>query len=164
MVIQFWVIWFINDIVDYFKNLYKDENDKSFPCTTNNHWCIRIQSFQLIQLIPLIMLPAQLEHSECVNQLPLSNTERTKIPRLTIIRTSLLLSSCGLFYIFGEFFNSNINSTVFCDDIPYQGNFENTTTISFHLPIQGLIVVKQVVLFEFLELEHSKFNWNCKRS
>ncbi|KAM9979449.1 hypothetical protein ACTFIY_008694 [Dictyostelium cf. discoideum] len=58
-------------------------------------------------------------------------------PSLKRIDSSNVNTNGGLFYIFGEFFNSNINSTVFCDDNPYQGTFENTTTISFDLPIQG---------------------------
>ncbi|KAM9986294.1 hypothetical protein ACTFIY_010726 [Dictyostelium cf. discoideum] len=58
-------------------------------------------------------------------------------PSLKRIDASNVNTNGGLFYIFGEFFNSNINSTVFCDDNPYQGTFENTTTISFDLPIQG---------------------------
>ncbi|KAM9986274.1 hypothetical protein ACTFIY_010683 [Dictyostelium cf. discoideum] len=58
-------------------------------------------------------------------------------PSLKRIDASNVNRNGCLFYIFGEFFNSNINSTVFCDDIRYQGVFENTTTISFDLPIQG---------------------------
>ncbi|EAL73595.1 immunoglobulin E-set domain-containing protein [Dictyostelium discoideum AX4] len=58
-------------------------------------------------------------------------------PSLKRIDASNVNTNGGLFYIFGEFFNSNINSSVFCNDIPYQGIFENTTSIIFELPIQG---------------------------
>ncbi|KAM9962635.1 hypothetical protein ACTFIR_005551 [Dictyostelium discoideum] len=58
-------------------------------------------------------------------------------PSLKRIDASNVNTKGGLFYILGEFFNSNMNSSVFCSDIPYQGVFENTTTISFDLPIQG---------------------------
>ncbi|KAK5574824.1 hypothetical protein RB653_010078 [Dictyostelium firmibasis] len=43
----------------------------------------------------------------------------------------------GKFYILGEFIGPSLNSTVFCNDLEYQSNFENSTALSFDINIQG---------------------------
>ncbi|KAK5581516.1 hypothetical protein RB653_001551 [Dictyostelium firmibasis] len=43
----------------------------------------------------------------------------------------------GKFYIIGEFFSTNLNASVFCNDIEYKSFVENSTTISFDIIIPG---------------------------
>ncbi|KAK5574818.1 hypothetical protein RB653_010072 [Dictyostelium firmibasis] len=43
----------------------------------------------------------------------------------------------GKFYILGEFICPSLNSTVFCNDLEYQSNFENSTALSFEINVLG---------------------------
>ncbi|KAK5574816.1 hypothetical protein RB653_010070 [Dictyostelium firmibasis] len=43
----------------------------------------------------------------------------------------------GKFYILGEFIGPSLNSTVFCNDLEYQSNFENSTALSFEINVLG---------------------------
>ncbi|KAM9986343.1 hypothetical protein ACTFIY_010760 [Dictyostelium cf. discoideum] len=58
-------------------------------------------------------------------------------PTLKGIDQSQMDTLGGKFYILGEFFSSNINCSVFCNDKEYEGIFENSKTISFDLQIPG---------------------------
>ncbi|KAN0034947.1 hypothetical protein ACTFIV_001486 [Dictyostelium citrinum] len=58
-------------------------------------------------------------------------------PSLKTIDSSQIETIGGKFFILGEFFSSNINCSVFCNDREYQSFFENSTTISFDLQIPG---------------------------
>ncbi|KAM9984455.1 hypothetical protein ACTFIZ_004168 [Dictyostelium cf. discoideum] len=73
----------------------------------------------------------------CEIQSKLFKLKINNSPSLKRIDVSFIKTNGCLFYIFGEFFNSNINSSVFCNDTLYQGIFENTTSISFDLQIPG---------------------------
>ncbi|KAM9986350.1 hypothetical protein ACTFIY_010772 [Dictyostelium cf. discoideum] len=58
-------------------------------------------------------------------------------PTLKGIDQSQMGTLGGKFYIIGEFFSSNINCSVFCNDKEYKSIFENSKTISFDLQIPG---------------------------
>ncbi|KAM9993920.1 hypothetical protein ACTFIZ_011881 [Dictyostelium cf. discoideum] len=99
--------------INYFKNQYKDENDKSFD----------------VQIVPIItgafgsIISSNTTHTinnvthpirtlkECVYQLPLSITERErlikKVPRLAITGTSLLLNAWSQHHLISKTNNNN---------------------------------------------------------
>ncbi|KAM9987496.1 hypothetical protein ACTFIZ_005225 [Dictyostelium cf. discoideum] len=99
--------------INYFKNQYKDENDKSFD----------------VQIVPIItgafgsIISSNTTHTinnvthpirtlkECVYQLPLSITERErlikKVPRLAITGTSLLLNAWSQHHSISKTNNNN---------------------------------------------------------
>ncbi|KAM9984445.1 hypothetical protein ACTFIZ_004149 [Dictyostelium cf. discoideum] len=58
-------------------------------------------------------------------------------PSLNGIDKSQIDTLGGKLFILGEFFSSNINCSVFCNDKEYEGIFENSKKISFDIQIPG---------------------------